>query len=51
MSKMNCQSCTKAMESRSMSHCKGCNAYMCTNCHSVGSGYCNECQHSMEMYD
>jgi len=51
MSKMNCSCCSKPMESRAMQNCKGCNAYMCKDCFDMNSGYCNECQQSMEMYE
>lgn len=51
MSRMNCSSCKKAMETRSMQHCKGCNSYMCQECYDMNSGYCNDCQQSLEMYE
>ena len=51
MSKINCSGCKKTMESRSMQHCKGCNAYMCQDCYDLNSGYCSDCQNSLEMYE
>ncbi len=51
MSKMNCSGCKKPMEDRSMQHCRGCNAYMCQDCYDLNSGYCNDCQNSLEMYE
>jgi hypothetical protein len=51
MSKMNCTCCSKAMESRAMQNCKACNAYMCKDCYDMNSGYCNDCQQSMEMFE
>jgi len=51
MSKINCSCCTNEMESRAMGHCKACNAYMCKDCYDMNSGYCNDCQQSMEMFE
>ncbi len=51
MSKMSCQCCNKPVESRSMQHCKVCNTFMCPDCYDMGSGYCDECQQSMDLYE
>jgi hypothetical protein len=51
MSKMNCSCCKKAMDSRAMQNCKGCNSYMCQDCFDLHSGYCGDCQQSLDMYE
>lgn len=51
MSKINCRGCGDAVESRSMQHCRICNAFMCDDCYDIGSGYCENCQQSMDMYE
>ena len=51
LSKMDCSCCKNAAESRSMQNCKGCNAYMCQDCFDLHSGYCNDCQQSLELYE
>jgi hypothetical protein len=51
MSKMNCSCCSNTAESRAMLNCKACNSYMCKDCYDINSGYCDDCQQSMEMYE
>ena len=51
MSKVNCACCNKPLDNRSMQNCKACNSYMCQDCYDLYSGYCNDCQQSMEMYE
>ena len=51
MAKMNCSCCNKMVDTRSMHNCKACNSYMCQDCYDLYSGYCNDCQQSLDMYD
>lgn len=51
MSKMSCHCCNNQMDSRAMQRCRVCNSCMCDDCYDLNSGYCHDCQQSMDMYE